>query len=311
VQAPKLEGGTVLDRKALSALAIGALGLVAACGTAQQPTTPAAGQPAAAASGTATVPPPADGSPESKAEADSVTIENLIADCMKAQGFSYVPRPLKFGRAAGNLSGMDPALVPYEDLKAYRAKYGFGNLARDVYPDDLNVSLPATPPNPNTAIRDALDHAARKAYDEALDGGAGEARKDDDRDGSKFATSCSGKASDQVYGKAEPADPAKEAAAARAQQEFQTDPQLLEAAQGYATCLRGQGYEVPVVKPGSIERTVEQAATKLYDEARGKNLQQGLDHEITMALEDLECGKAYEAVAKPKVEKVLAEGGVG
>ncbi|HWO63606.1 MAG TPA: hypothetical protein VNO31_26600, partial [Umezawaea sp.] len=106
-------------------------------------------------------------------------------------------------------------------------------------------------------------------------------------------------------------DPAKEAAAAQVQQEFQTDPQLLEAAQGYATCLRGQGYEVTAVKPGAIERTVEQIATKLHDEARGANLQQGLDREIEMSLEDLECGRAYEAVAKPKVEKVLAEGGVG
>lgn len=303
----------MLDLRALSALAVGALGLVAACGTAPQPVTPAAGEPSAAAvaSGTATVPPPADGSPESKAEADSVTAENLIADCMKARGFTYVPRPLKFGIPAGNLSGMDPALVPYEDLKKYRAKYGFGNFARDVYPNDLNVSLPPPSPNPNTAIRDGLDAAARDAYDQALDGGARKARDDGSPGSATSAGSCSAKASEQVYGQEEPADPAKEAAAAQVQQEFHTDPQLLEAAQGYATCLRGQGYEVPLVKPGTIERTVEQTATKLYDEAGGANLQQGLDREIEMALDDLECGKAYEAVAKPKVEKVLLEGGVG
>ncbi|MEO6089826.1 MAG: hypothetical protein ABIQ18_42630 [Umezawaea sp.] len=295
----------MLDRKVLSVLAIGALGLVAACGTEPQPTT------AAVVTAPAVVQPPADGSPESKAEADSVTTENLIADCMKARGFTYVPRPLKFGRPVGNLSGMDPALVPHEDLKEYRARYGFGSFARDVYPNDLNVSLPPPSPNPNTAIRDGLDAATRDAYDQALDGGAREAR-DGGSPGSKTsADSCSAKASEQVYGQEEPADPAKEAAAAQAQREFQTDPQLLEAAQGYATCLRGQGYEVPVVKPGAIERTVEQIATKLYDEASGANLQQGLDREIVMALEDLECGKAYEAVAKPKVEKVLAEGGVG
>ena len=304
----------MLDRKALSVLVIGALGLVAACGTAQQPTTTAAdGSSSAAAAGESpAVPPPAADSPEGKAEANSVTTENLIADCMKAQGFTYVPRPLKFGRAAGNLSGMDPALVPYEDLKKYRAKYGFGTFARDVYPNDLNVSLPPTTPNPNTAIRDALDPAQQKAYDDALDGGARKPRAMGDvEDTSKRAGSCSAKAAEQVFGKEKPADPAKEAAAAQAQQQFQTDPQLLEAAQGYATCLRGQGYEVPAVKPGAIERTVEQAATKLHDEAQGANLQQGLDHEIKMALDDLECGKAYEVVAKPKVEKVLAEGGVG
>ncbi len=64
-----------------------------------------------------------------------------------------MPRPLKFGRPAGNLFGMDPALVPYDDMREYRAKYGYGNFARDLYPDDLDVSLPASPPNPNTAIR--------------------------------------------------------------------------------------------------------------------------------------------------------------
>ena len=167
------------------------------------------------------------------------------------------------------------------------------------------------PPNPNTAIRDALDDVGKKAYDEALDGGARGVKAGVPYDPARSAASCSGQASARVYGQAPPSDPAEEAAAARAQEEFQTDPQLLDAAQGYATCLRGQGYEVRAVKPGAIERTVEQIATKLHDEARGANLQQGLDHEIEMSLEDLECGRAYEAVAKPKVEKVLAEGGVG
>ncbi|HEX6341024.1 hypothetical protein [Umezawaea sp.] len=303
----------MLDRKALSVMAIGALTLLAACGTAPRPaeTVPPTSSAADTGAPAAFVAPPAAGSPESKAEADSVTSENLIADCMRAQGFTYVPRPLKFGRAAGNLAGTDPALVPYEDLKRYRAKYGFGHFARDVYPDDLDVSLPEPPPNPNTAIRDALDEAGKKAYDLALDGGAREAGARDSAQPPRSADSCSARASERVYGEEKPADPAEEAAAAQAQREFQTDPRLLEAAQGYATCLRGQGYEVTAVEPGAIERTVEQVATTLHAEARGENLQQGLDREITMALEDLECGRAYEVVAKPKVEKVLAEGGVG
>lgn len=314
-----------LSTAAVSTVVIGALGLVAACGTttptgAPPPPAQSSGASASAAASAAVEVAAADpNTPEGKAEADSVAMENLIADCMKAQGFQYVPRPMKYGMPKGNLAGIDPALVPYESLKTYRAKYGFGAFARDVFPNDPNVVPPPLPPNPNTAIRDRLDAAQQAAYDMALDGGA---RNSGATDGPPEPgkqrgqeKGCVVEASKKVVGEDRPADPVEEAAAQAAaqaaQQAFQTNPQLLQAAQEYATCLRGHGYEVRAVKPGSIERTVEQSVNELHDGPGAPAPQEGLRREITMALDDLECGRNYEVVAKPLVEKVLAEGGVG
>jgi len=120
---------------------------------------------------------PDTNTPEGRAEADSIKSENLMADCMKAAGFRYVPHPAHYTRPAGNIAGKDPATVPYDVLKTYRQKYGYGsNYATDVYPNDPNVVAPTDPAaNPNNAIRDALDPARKKAYDQAYDGGAREA----------------------------------------------------------------------------------------------------------------------------------------
>jgi len=300
----------VSHRKTSTVLVAGALGLLAACGTPQAAPPAGAGSPTATSGGQATEA-PADGSQESKASADSVRFENLMADCMKAKGFTYVPRPLTFEKPSDNQLGKDPSLVPYDALKKFRSKYGFGHFAADVYPHDRNVAPEPLKPNPNTAIRDALDETGKKAYDEAFDGGYVAMKQGGSFDRAKHDASCSGKVSLEVYGPEKPADPAAAAKAAQVQQEYQNDPDLLQAAQGYANCLRGLGYEVGAVKPGVIDWAVEQAALNLYSAAQGANLQQGLDHEIKMALDDLECGKDYRVVAAPKVAEVLAEGGVG
>ncbi|GAA3437217.1 hypothetical protein [Kutzneria kofuensis] len=283
--------------------------LLAGCGAAPS-AAPTTGTSSAAAPTQAG---PDTNTPEGRAEADSIKSENLMADCMKAAGFQYVPHPQHYTQSAGNVAGKDPATVPYDVLKTYRQKYGYGsNYASDVYPNDPNVVPPYTPAaNPNNAIRDALDPARKQAYDLAYDGGAREqfesgSKKPDIRTGG-----CVAKVNQQIGNTGGPkttTDPAAEAAAAQAQQQFQTDPTVLSAAQAYGSCLQQHGYTVPSTKPGVIERTLEQLVQQEHTDHPVADKKQGLSKEIQTSLDDLECGKAYEAAAKPFVEKLLQVG---
>jgi hypothetical protein len=250
-----------------------------------------------------------------KAEQDSARLENLIADCMKAQGFQYVAHPTSYDDPAQdlNVGGRDPSQVPYDKLKVYRQKYGFAIYGRDVFPTDPAVGNTPRPPNPNNAIRDGLDPARREAYDKALNGGSlteDKAKQRDVGDGG-----CAGKASAQVYpaNTEAPKDPAKEAEFKQLMQAFQTDPKLLQASQAYGSCLRKAGFEVPSTKPGVIEMTVQQSVLKERGEKPEKIdaavAQQGLQTEIQKSLTDLDCGKDYEVLAKPHMDKLLTHGG--
>jgi hypothetical protein len=262
-----------------------------------------------------------------KAEQDSVKIENLIADCMKAQGFTYVAHPTKYDNPADD-AGMagrgDPSQVPFDALKSYREKYGFAIYGRDVFPTDPNVGNKPEEPNPNNAIRAALDSAQQEAYDKALLGqtmGELTKAKADSQAGKPYVPGnggCSEKASNEVN-PPEPdkqPDPAKDAAYAQLMQDFYTDPKLLEASQAYGACLRQQGFQVDSTKPGTIESTVQQIILKersaLPEKIDSAVAQQGLRKEITASLTDLDCGKDYLALAKPFMEKILnSEGGTG
>ena len=302
---------TSLFRFRYAAAAIAVLSLAACGGQPETSAAPPATAPEAPASATSAA--PDTSSPEGKAEADSIKFENLMADCMKAAGFTYIPHPMQYTRPATNLAGQDPALVPYDQLKTYRAKYGFGVYARDVYPNDPNVAIPgANNPNPNNAIRDALDPAQRQAYDLARDNGSqGDLSYEQAKKGvAKEPGGCVDKVNKQV-GPAEPAktsDAAAEAAAQQASQAFQTDPQVLQAAQNYGTCLRNLGYTVPNTKPGFIEHTLEQVVSGQHENAAPGGAAQALTQEIKMALDDLDCGKDYEVKAKPFVQKLLSVG---
>ncbi|EWM13264.1 hypothetical protein [Kutzneria sp. 744] len=296
-------------------LAVGAAGvLLAGCGGAPSATSTTPAGTSSSAS-TPTEAAPDTNTPEGKAEAWSIKFENLMADCMKAAGFQYVPHPQHYSRPAGNVAGKDPALVPYDVLKPYRQKYGYGAYyAGDVFPNDPNVVKPAAGPesNPNNAIRAGLDPARQQAYDQAFDGGARQqlttaSKKTDIKTGG-----CSDKIRKQLGniddGPAVTTDPTAQAAAALAEQQFTTDATVLAAAQDYGNCLRQHGYTVPSTKPGVIEHTLEQTVEQEHTNSPAVDKKQALTKEIKISLDDLECGKAYEAAAKPFVEKLLQVG---
>jgi hypothetical protein len=303
---------TVMTTTIRALLAVAAAGmLLAGCGGAPSATSnsPATGTSSAA---TPTAAAPDTNTPEGRAEAWSIKFENLMADCMKAAGFQYVAHPQHYSRPAGDVAGKDPALVPYDTLKTYRQKYGYGTYyAGDVFPNDPNVVKPGGPEsNPNNAIRAALDPARQQAYDQAYDGGSHEAytsgKKGDFKNGG-----CSDKISKQLGNLSDTpvtTNPTAQAAATQAEQEFTTDAAVLNAAQAYGSCLQQHGYTVPSTKPGVIERTLGQIVEQEHTDSPAVDKKQALTKEIKISLDDLECGKAYEAAAKPFVEKLLQVG---
>ena len=180
-----------------AALALGLALLAAGCGKTEAPPatafdTPPAGAPAAATSAT-------PGDPDSV----EVKAENMIADCMKKKGFRYVPHPLSFesGEQISRYAGMLYVLEPADQVRAFRAKYGFGGYSRLVYPNDPAVTVVAPDPskNPNNGIRDALDPAQQKAYDKALNGNM-DAVKEGGKPPKNPEAGCGGEASLKFYG---------------------------------------------------------------------------------------------------------------
>ncbi|SMD25990.1 hypothetical protein [Kibdelosporangium aridum] len=230
--------------------------------------------------------------------------QNMIADCMKQQGFTYVPHvpAASATPSAPSIRGQHPALVAYEDLKTFRQKYGFGVYAADVYPQDPNVAprQPATTPNPNDAVKAGLDPAAKEAYNKALHGVG------------KGNGGCVNDSMKAVFGDTPADDAAKQAQSRQTQSAFESDPGVVQAANAYAACLGSRGHKLSSTKPGMIEKSLHQALVTARGQGNltGDAARTALDNEIHQAMDDLECGKDYFVAAKPFVTK-LRESGVG
>lgn len=165
-----------------TALAVGLLPLLAACGgssdTAYTNSGSGSGSGANAANDTTTN---ADGAVQLTVPdgVDDETkkryiTENTIAACMKKAGFSYTPY---VATADG-----DDALVgiegeDYAAAKKSRAKYGYGNYAATVYPNDPKAPFGNAGGRQGGKVLDPVDNdekgltpAQQKAYSEALSG---------------------------------------------------------------------------------------------------------------------------------------------
>src|SRR2546423_8264831 len=83
--------------------------------------------------------------------------ENLMRDCMKAQGFDYVPQ---------DPAAQQAALVGGQGMRKedYEKQFGYG--ITTLYEQRRKLAVAG----PNKAIRDSLSEADRKAYDHALHG---------------------------------------------------------------------------------------------------------------------------------------------
>ena len=300
-----------------AALAAGLLPFLAACGsTSAAPGSSgqgAAGQTAAARTAAASagqVAVPADADPATK---KLYLSENDIAACMKKAGFVYHPDiATDSGPQFGGVEASDYALA-----KKYREKYGFGFYSGDVYPSDPNAQSgekakeQASTPDPNAAYVSELTPAQRYAYEVAREGK--ESADAADKPPTKRPAhppklgGCEWKADVAVYGPdGGVPSTAKVAAAEKADQAaINGDPQLVALAQSYASCLSGHGIQVTTTQPTGIASMVDDAENaKVGGSAAGLSVAKAtplLTQEITLAMQDLECGKAFRAAFFPKL----------
>lgn len=294
-------------RRLTVSLAALSLAVLAGCGGKADTGTAAGTATAGSATGTQDT-----GSATSDADSATVKAENMIADCMKTKGFQYVPHPLSYNDDSqiAKYAGLSSLLEPADQVRAFRAKYGFGAYSRLVYPNDPAVAVQKQDPsqNPNNAIRAALDPARRKAYDKALTGSEdGLTAKES---GTRTADQgCSGAAALKYYGTGP--SKADQAAASREYAKFQNDPTVVTAAQKYADCLKHKGYQVSSAQPGRVEESMFDDATGKLENAgtiSADVAKAGLAKEITAALADLDCRGDYATLARTKYAAAIKAG---
>ncbi|WP_067510232.1 hypothetical protein [Actinoplanes sp. TFC3] len=230
--------------------------------------------------------------------------EKEIADCMKKQGFQYeVPPPLAETNApSGEYVGTSSLLKSDDELRTFRKKYGFGVYAQLVWPDDPLVKEPESATNPNTAIREALDPARRKAYDAALGS---------DSKGGTAAEGCADTAYLKYFGTTDLSS-AENKEAKRAYEKYRTDAKVVRAARKYADCLTAKGYKVASAEPGEVENGVYDSIIDPLqdgDDVTAAQAKKRLPGEVKAALADLDCRGDYAEITRTQYAAVATRGG--
>lgn len=295
----------------IAAMAVAVLPLVTGCGGSDDKAAPDArsatadGTPAADGSGQLAVP---DGTSDEVRK--TYVMENALAACMKKQGFTYTPHVVT-PSTDDPLAGMDGE--DYAVSKKFRQKYGFGTYAAGAYPDDPKAPFSNAGGRVGGKTVPAGDDdekgmtpAQLKAYDAALNGVP---PKTTDKAVLDKPRGCTAEARVKAYGPEQSAAEAKKEQAGREQQNrtnglaLNGDTQLVQLAQQYATCLRGQGIPVSTTQPTGMSTMVRLDLTAKLPEQHQLTREAALPlltKDIDVALKDLECGKAFRAAYYPK-----------
>lgn len=236
-------------------------------------------------------------------------LENAIAACMKKKGFTYTPHVVT-PRSDDPLAGIDGR--GYAVSKKFRQKYGFGNYAAAVYPNDPNAPFSnaggkhggktITPPDDDEK---GFTPAQKKAYNNALNGVP---PKTTDKEVLEKPGGCSAEAHVKAYGPDQSVADAKKQQAAREDANrsnglaLNGDAQLVQLAQQYATCLKAQGIPVTTTQPTGMVTMVrlEQNVPENHFTMSKEEALPLLTKEIDISLKDLECGKKFRAAYFPK-----------
>ena len=196
-------------------------------------------------------------------------LENAIAACMKKQGFTYTPQ----GRPRSSDVESDDDGADYAQAKKFREKYGFGNYAAIVYPNDpkpqhraasgqsrAHPTRTTTPgPHPRPARRTTRRWEA--SAQEKARGGARLYAK------GSYTETGSWNEADEKKGNAK--ERGEQAERAGAQRRSETGA----LAQSYASCLKEQGIAVTTTQPTGIGDTV--GSTSPQTPGVGRDMDQG------------------------------------
>ncbi|WP_433520036.1 hypothetical protein ACQP2T_30195 [Nonomuraea sp. CA-143628] len=221
-----------------------------------------------------------------------------LATCMKGKGFVYHPivsLPELPEAVKQEMSG------DYSAMRKYREKYGFGMAASIVYPNEgvgrmaRKIGDGDGSDDPNAKVIAGLSKPQQEAYFKAME-------------------ACTLEMINKATGKK--LKSTQEAAKAQSEmleqiisREIDGDPKLVELTGAFADCLKSKGYRVTSRRPSQIVRSGEEPFLKELGEFGRQNptadqARPMLRREIKAALDDLECGKEFYAVYRPKANEV-------
>jgi len=226
-------------------------------------------------------------------------VENLVRDCMKTQGFDYVPVDPAAQQAA--LTGS--AGMSKDD---FEKQFGYG--VTTLYEQRRKLAVAG----PNKAIRDSLSEADRKAYDHALHGDdatASFAEAVDSGDYSRLG-GCIKTGTDQVFGGADVLQ-SLSTKLDELDQKIRADARMVKAVREWSDCMRQAGYanlaeqeDVDTVLKKKLEAIVGSpgdaaaGAEADYDKAALAALQH---EEVAMVTADKKCEKEHVEEVEDKV----------
>ena len=229
------------------------------------------------------------------------TVENLVRDCMKVEGFDYVPvDPAAQQAALVGAQGMSK-----ED---FEKQYGYG--ITTLYEQRRKLAVAG----PNKALRDSLSEADRKAYDHALYGDDTSATFGQALDTGDYSRlgGCIKTGTDQVFGGADVLQ-SLSTKLDELDQKIRADARMVKAVREWSDCMRDAGYpnlaeqedvdtvlkkklEGIVGSPGEI--TAASAEPADYDKAALASLQH---EEVAMVTADKKCEAAHVESVEDKV----------
>ena len=227
--------------------------------------------------------------------------ENFIRDCMKTEGFDYVPQD----PAAQEAALLDGREMSKED---FEKQFGYGITTLYEQRHKLAVA------GPNRAIRDSLSEADRKAYDEALYGDDPTATFVDALDTGDYSRlgGCIKVATDKVFGGAELLE-SLSAKLDELDEKMRADSRMVTAVKEWSACMQEKGFgglaeqeDVDAVLEKKLEEIVgspgdgasADGAEADYDKAALAALQK---EEVAMVKADIECEEDHVADVEDKV----------
>jgi hypothetical protein len=221
------------------------------------------------------------------------TAENLMRDCMKAQGFDYVPQ---------DPAAQQAALVGGQGMSKedFEKQYGYG--ITTLYEQRRKLAVAG----PNKGIRDSLSDADRKAYDHALHGDDPTATFADALDSGDYSRlgGCIKTATDEVFGGADVLQ-SLSAKLDELDQKMRADARMVKAVKEWSACMREKGFDglaeqedVDAVLKKKLEEIVGApgdgagtgGAEADYDKAVLASLQ---TEEVAMVKADTECEEEH------------------
>jgi hypothetical protein len=221
-------------------------------------------------------------------------VENVIRNCMKAQGFDYVPvDPVSQQAALTGVRGMSK-----DD---FEKQFGYG--ITTLYEQRLQQAATG----PNQRIRDALAPTDRRAYDRTLYGTDTTATFAQALDSGDFSVlgGCVRKGAEKVFGGAAVLD-ALTGKLNALDERIKQDARMVDAIDGWSRCMRNAGYDLQ--DPDQLDVSLTQQLDDIVGppEARDPDYDRAAlnalgREEVAIVESDKRCEERHIAAVEEKV----------